>query len=108
MEIKLSRKMKKICDSARRMDAELGELAKPLRRRLAELEAAESLDELRRIANGFHILTGNLKGYFALRLSANYRLICRPADNPIPQRPDGSWDLCAIKAVVVECVKDYH
>ena len=69
-----------------------GDLAKRLNRRLDDLEAAVSPDDLRIPGYRLHPLTGERVGYWSVRVSGNWRLVFRFRDG---------------EAVGVELV-DYH
>lgn len=44
---------------------------------LTRLDAAQSPEEMNQPGYGFHPLKGTLKGYFAVKISGNWRLIFR-------------------------------
>ena len=55
-----------------------------------------------------HELTGNRKGTLSLDLDGPYRLIIGPANNPLPQRPEGGLDWHAVTAIKILGVEDTH
>lgn len=64
--------------------------AQLLQRRLIQLRAANVLEDLRKLPQvRCHELTGNRAGQLSLDLDHPYRLICEPANDPIPKQPDG-------------------
>jgi plasmid maintenance system killer protein len=86
-----------------------GDLAKGIIARLADLEAAETLADLRTLpAAQCHELSGDRAGYFAVKISPNYRLIFLPSQQPPPKLEDGGIDWTAIDAVVITEITDYH
>ncbi|GGV01664.1 hypothetical protein GCM10010495_10980 [Kitasatospora herbaricolor] len=100
--------MEKACASERDMRRQYGALlARKIGQRLAALEAAENLEDLRPPAVGkCHELTGDYAGCLALNLDANWRLIFRPerwSDNG-----QGGLDWSAVDSVVVLSIVDYH
>ena len=57
-----------------------GDLAKRLNRRLDDLAAAVSPDDLRIPGYRLHALTGGLAGHWSIRVSGNWRLVFRFRD----------------------------
>jgi proteic killer suppression protein len=56
-----------------------GLLAKRIKQRLLEIEAAENLKQLSLLpSTGFHGLKGKFENCFSLRISGNYRIIIKP------------------------------
>lgn len=80
---------------------------KLLKRRLAALQAAPTLLDMRGIG-GFHPLKADRAGSFALDLDGPYRLILQPGHNPVPSLPDGGIDQSAVTRVEIAEVADYH
>src|SRR5258707_5011598 len=89
MEISFaSRKMQKSCSSEKAMRAAYGvNTAKKLKLRLAELEAAASLEDLRRLPQAScHEYKGSGQGHLSEDLADPYRLIFEPANDPVPSK----------------------
>lgn len=84
------------------------ELAKQIRRRLDDLDAATTLEDMRTLPGRCEELTGDRSGELSVRLSANHRLIFRPNHDPVPERGDGGLDWTQVTAVEVTEVVDYH
>lgn len=83
--------------------------AKLIRRRLDELRAAESLSVMRQLpAARCHELIGNRSGQLSVDLDHPYRLIFKPYDNPIPQKPDGGLDWTRITKIKIVEIEDTH
>jgi plasmid maintenance system killer protein len=83
--------------------------AQLIQRRLIQLRAANVLEDLRKLPQvRCHELTGNRAGQLSLDLDHPYRLICEPANDPIPQKPDGGLDWTRVTTVVVLGVEDTH
>lgn len=55
-----------------------------------------------------HELTGKLKGKLSLDLDGPYRLIVEPANNPLPERPEGGLDWSQVTAIKILRVEDTH
>jgi proteic killer suppression protein len=83
------------------------ELAKAIMKRLADVDAAACLDDMRNLPGKWHELAGDYSGCVACRLSGNWRLILKPAP-PAPRKPDGGLNWKEVTALIVEDVKDYH
>jgi plasmid maintenance system killer protein len=105
-----SRKMEKLCNSNKEMRAKLGERnAKVLQQRLAEIKAAETLEDLGKVPGArCHELTGDRKGQRAVHLVHPRRLIFRPDQNPVPVKPDGGLDWQQVVQVTIIEIVDYH
>ena len=75
-------------------------LLKIIKRRFLELMAADTLSDYLKLGLGKpHLLTGNLKGYYATKLDANKRLIFKP----IYENNQNECSKVMIKGVI-----DYH
>jgi mRNA-degrading endonuclease YafQ of YafQ-DinJ toxin-antitoxin module len=82
------------------------QLAKIITRRIQEMESFESVGTLfdSKLGKG-HFLKGQYKGYFALSLTGNFRLIVEPQN----ENTDLSHlDLNSLKIVTIIKVEDYH
>lgn len=88
------------------MNKRFGQFAAPLKRRLAQLRAAEVLSHV--VLGNPHPLSGNRAGEFAVDITQNYRLIFEPGDDPVPLSDDGSVDVSQVSAIRVLEVGDYH
>jgi proteic killer suppression protein len=105
-----SGKMRKVCSQKVLLAREYGpEIAAVLGRRLEELGAADSLEDMGRLpAARCHELSGRRKGQLAVDLRHPFRLIFEPAQLPVPRRPDGGLDWSRVTEVVVLEIVDYH
>lgn len=79
-----------------------------IRRRLDDLAAADTLDDMRYLPGRCHELSGDRAGQLALDLDHPYRLIFAPAHNPLPLKEDGGLDWTAITAIEILEIEDYH
>ena len=104
------RKLAKHISSEKEMIRAYGpEQARVLCRRLQQLRAVKCLAELRHLPQVHaHELSANRSGQIAITLKQPYRLILVPANNPIPQRPDGGLDWEAVTEVRIVEVVNYH
>lgn len=75
--------------------------------RLADLDAAECLADVRRIA-GCHELKWDRSGQLAMNLDGRWRLIFAPDHDPLPVQPDGGLDWSSVTAVVILEVSDHY
>ena len=84
-------------------------MAKIIRRRLDELNAAESLAIMRTLPQArCHELTADRKGQLSVDLKHPHRLIIEPADDPVPRKPDGGLDWNKVTCIRVIEVEDTH
>ncbi len=79
-----------------------------VRRRLDDLYAADSLEDMRNVPGKCEELKRNRKGQLSVRLDGGYRLIFVPEHDPIPRKPDGGLDWKRVTAIKVIEVEDYH
>lgn len=82
--------------------------AKILQKRIAQMEDANSLEDMRNLPGHFHELREDRKGQWACDLDQPYRLIFEPKEKPIPTDPDGKYIWIEIKAVELIEVVNYH
>lgn len=103
------RRLQKTCEEHRALQKEHGvACAKRVAARLADLEAASSLEDFRHLPGGCHELDGERDGQLALKLPDGKRLILRPSANPRPTKADGGLDWSAVEAIEVVEIVDYH
>jgi proteic killer suppression protein len=80
-----------------------------IRRRLDELRAASSLQDIRYLPQArCHELKGSKEGELSVDLDHPYRLLFRPANEPIPQKADGGLDWANVTAIEIIGVEDTH
>lgn len=103
-------KLDKECNNENLMVRRFGtNRARLLKRRLTELAAATALQDMRNLPQArCHELKGNLKGYLSLDLDHPYRLVFEPANNPLPEKPDGGLDWTKVTAIRIIGLKDTH
>lgn len=83
-------------------------MAKKYSRRLDDIAAAETLEDLRNAPGRYHELTGDRKGQWACDLGGQNRLIFTSREDPIPVNEDGKYIWSEIKGVKIIEIKDYH
>lgn len=79
--------------------------------RLSELQAAETLEDLRptRLPGPrCHELAGDRKRQLAVHLHGARRLVFRPDYDPLPLAATGGLDWRAVARIVVVEIVDYH
>lgn len=105
-----SKKIQAMCTSERQMVKELGRpMAVKLMQRLSELEAAETLDDIRHLPGArCHELKGDRAGQLAVDLVHPRRLVFCPQHDPIPAKPDGGLDWSQVRTIIVLEIVDYH
>lgn len=104
------KKLQKACNSKQESIKEWGpEIAKKVRLRLSELQAADSLSEISHLPPPrLHGLSGGREGQFAVDLQQPYRLVFKPAHDPVPVNDSGGINIRDVTAILVIEVEDYH
>lgn len=105
-----TKKLEKTFADEKAIKRTYGNRAAAVMRRLAELDAAETLEDMYAIpAANCHELTGaERRGCFALDISRNYRLIFRPTEQPPPVLDDCGIDRQEVRSVTLIQIEDYH
>ncbi len=103
-------KLRKLANNKSHLIRKLGpEMAQVFGRRLDQLLAAETLDDLPKIGRGrCHELKGNRAGTLSVDLVHPQRLIFEPADDPVPRRDDGGLDWRSVITIRILEVADTH
>jgi toxin HigB-1 len=84
------------------------QVAKQVQQRVAEMLASRNMLILSRLPNGLHPLKKPRKGQFAVDLGPAWRLVFKPANNPLPRRPDGAVIWERIDKIEILEITDYH
>ena len=106
MEIQVNdKKVNKVVSDYNNIIKKIGiDMTKQYKKRIDQLIAAKNFKEFLDIGLGDpHPLTGNLDGFFGIRLNKNYRLIVEPLSE--------SLDIDALRKcekVILKGVADYH
>lgn len=110
MELEFAnRKLRKRLEEEKQLQKTYGQLAKPLRLRIALLRQAECLADVPRVPPPrCHQLKEDRQGQFAVVLKDQWRLVFEPANEPLPKLDDGTLDLKNITRVRLLEVVDYH
>lgn len=99
---------KDLNDHARMVKEYGAELSKAMQKRLADLDSAHALEDLRSLPGRCEELVGDRKGQLSVRLNANYRLIFQPTDEPPALKDDGGIDWNQVRSIQIVEVIDYH
>ena len=102
-------KLEKLANDDRKMLKELGKVrATILRRRLTQLEDANTLEDVRHLPGNYHELGQNRKGQWGCDLDQPYRLVFTSIENPIPLNDDGQYVWLKISGVEIIEIINYH
>ncbi|WP_296444237.1 type II toxin-antitoxin system RelE/ParE family toxin [Rhodoferax sp. UBA5149] len=97
------------CHDSRLATKALGaESTKKLKARLDDLDAAQSMEDMRNLPGHWEELKGDRAGQFSVRLRGGLRLIVKPQKQPPPSKPDGGLNWLAIDSLYIIEVVDYH
>jgi len=76
---------------------------------LDEFKAANTLQDIANLPGPrCHELTGNRAGHLSVDLDHPYRLLFRPANDPVPRKADGGLDWSQTTAIKILEVEDTH
>lgn len=84
------------------------ENSKKLKSRLNDLDAAQSMEDMRKLPGHWEELKNERSGQFSARLHGGTRLIMQPQKHPASTKPDGGLDWSAIDCIFIVEVVDYH
>ena len=106
-------KDRKICNNAELLHKEFKgnqRRCKQIRARLDELVDADNLEVMRYIPMAYcHELKSKRKGQLSVKLDQGHRMIFKPANDPLPIKPDGGIDWSRVTAVrILKISEDYH
>lgn len=110
MEISFAnRKLQKLCESEKELRRAYGnDCAKKVMRRLKDLSAAATLEDMRNLPGHCHELGGDRDGHLAIDLAAGRRLVIMPTDGWPSEKKDGAYVWSEINAVQVLEIVNYH
>lgn len=102
-------KLQKLCGNTSKLRGKYGpRMAELIQRRLVDLEAAETLADMKTLPGRCHELTENLSGCLAIDLVHPDRLIFRASNRPVPTTSSGGLDWSRVTEIQVVDVGDYH
>jgi len=110
MEVSFSSaKIRKLCESQKALVRRHGDkCARQVMARLADLEAAASLEDFRDLPGKCHELTGDRKGKFALHLPDGKRLVFAPKTGELTRDRGRGSNWSQVDAVCVIEIVEYH
>ena len=101
--------LKEVCNEYRLLRRRYGDpMAKAIRRRLHDLQAASTLETMRTLPGHCHELKGDRAAQISIDLRGQYRLLFTPAHNPLPTKADGGLDWTQVTAARIIEVRDTH
>jgi proteic killer suppression protein len=104
-----SRKLQKLCKSEKELRKAFGsDGSKKVMRRLSDLRAAATLEDMRNLPGRIHELTGDRAGQLAIDLAGGRRLVIAPTSGWPAEESEGAHVWNAIDAVQVLEITDYH
>jgi len=104
-----NRKLQKLCESEKELRKAYGsDGAKKAMRRLTDLRAASTLEDMRHLPGRIHELASDRDGQLAIDLAGGWRLILEPTNGWPPEKAEGARVWTAIDAVQVLEITDYH
>lgn len=102
-------KFEQTCNDQRALTKQFGDrMAKVIRRRLDDLDAALSLEDFRSLPGRCHELVGNRAGQLSLDLVHPQRLIFTAQNKAAALKDDGGLDWSKVTAVLISGVEDTH
>ncbi|WP_373060449.1 type II toxin-antitoxin system RelE/ParE family toxin [Zunongwangia sp. H14] len=110
MEIEfLDKKLEQCANKDKIGNKKLGAIRfKKYKKRLDQLKASKTLEDVRFQPGNFHELREDRKGQWACDLDQPYRLIFKPKEDPIPTDEDGKYIWVEILGVEIIEIEDYH
>lgn len=104
-----NKKLRKILEDKSKIIKKYGtKMAEKIMQRIDDIKCAENLENLMKLPGKHHPLKGDRKGQFACDLVQQYRLIYRPANDPLPINDDGMLIYSEITIVEILEIVDYH
>ena len=75
---------------------------------MADLQAAPTLADMRKLPGRCHELEGNRDGHLGVDVGDGNRIVIAPTNDPPPRKGDGGLDWNGVDAVVVVEIVNYH
>ena len=103
-------KLERIFSSEKELTRSYGaEQGRLIVKRMSVLRIARCLADLRSLPQlHAHELKADRKGQISITVRQPYRLILLPANEPVPQLPDGGLDWVAVTEITLIEIVDYH
>lgn len=104
-----TKRLQKTCSNLKEGERKLGsECAKKLRLRMADLQAAQCLEDCRNLPGRLHELKGDRAGELAFDLKQPHRLVLVPDHDPVPEKESGGINWTLITDILIHEIEDYH
>ncbi len=104
-----SERLRDECNDSKTVTRKYGKQGgRNLRRRLDDLDAADTLETMRPLPGKCHELDGDRKGQLAMTVTGRKRLVFEPVDPDSARKPDGGLDWSQVTAIRILGVEDYH
>jgi proteic killer suppression protein len=85
------------------------ENAKRIIKCLHQIRASNNLADLKSVPRfRCHLLRGNFKGCFALDIKHPFRMVIKPAHDPVPLKDNNEIDVAKVTKVELIFIGDYH
>ena len=105
----INKRLAKAFSSHKKLIREYGaKRAKRIEQRMKELQAADTLADMRYFPGKCHELREDRAGQLAVSLDGSYRLVFEPNHNPPPTRPGGGLDWSHVTEICILEVVNYH
>lgn len=104
----ISKKLQQSCSSESETKRRWGDMAPIIRRRLVQIEAAETLADLLVLPGRCHLLTGDRAGAWALDVRHGWRLVFEPAELTPQEEGATEFSSAHVTKVRVINIEDYH
>lgn len=102
-------KLTKLCNDKTHRVRKLGaDRANRVQKRLDDLRAASTLEDMRNLPGRCHELKADRTGQLSLDLDHPHRLIFVPANDPTPYKDDGGLNWSKVTAVEILGIEDTH
>lgn len=110
MEISFANdRLQKLCESEKELRKSYGvDGAKRVMRRMSDLRAASTLEEMRNLPGRIHELEAERKGQLAIELASGRRLVLEPTNGWPAGKEAGKHVWGSVDAVRIIEIIDYH
>jgi proteic killer suppression protein len=103
------KKLEKLVNNFKLLQKAVGSIcAKIIRRRLDDLDAANTLEDMRYLPGKCHELRENRKGQLAIDVEQPDRLIFVPDHDPVPLTENGALSWTAVNSIKIIEITNYH
>lgn len=104
-----NKKLKKQFTDAKERQKAFGKLAKQIKLRMQQFDAAKTLQDIMLVPQAeCHVLKGDRKEQFSVKISRNFRIVFIINQSPVPLQDNGEINLDAVTSIKIIEVVDYH